>query len=94
MANRASRPPSDFAAQLIAAIEDAQAAASQQKPATQLAQAAWDKLQYDFPVSEDYTFVEGSCCAMHGLCNRFHGCRCRRRSPVLIEQERVDQTCR
>lgn len=50
MAGKAGKPPSDFAAQLIAAIEDAQAAASRPLSEPLLAQAAWDKLQYDFPV--------------------------------------------
>jgi hypothetical protein len=43
--------PSGFAAQLIAALEDAQASASTAKPRNQLAQAAWSKLQFDFLVS-------------------------------------------
>lgn len=41
---------SGFVQQLILAIEDAQAQAAKPKPAAQLAQSAWDKLQYDFPV--------------------------------------------
>ncbi|PRW58348.1 hypothetical protein C2E21_2994 [Chlorella sorokiniana] len=43
-------PVEGFAAQLIAALEEAQAAASQPKPAHLLAQAAYEKLQFDFPV--------------------------------------------
>lgn len=43
-------PPAGFAAALIDALEEAQAAASQAKPSPQLAQAAWQKLQFDFPV--------------------------------------------
>ncbi|PSC75105.1 hypothetical protein C2E20_1718 [Micractinium conductrix] len=39
-----------FAAQLIAALEEAEAAAAAPKPAVQLAEAGWSKLQFDFPV--------------------------------------------
>ena len=47
-----SMPVEGFAAQLIAALEEAQAAASQPKPPHLLAQAAYEKLQFDFPVSD------------------------------------------
>lgn len=51
MGGKAQGAPKEFAAQLIAALEDAQAAAAVKKPASQLAQAAFNQLQFDFPVS-------------------------------------------
>lgn len=64
-------PPPGFAAALIAALEEAQAAAAQPKPAAQLAKAAWDKLQFDFPVRR--TEAPVACCRR----------RCRRPPPLL-----------
>ena len=40
----------DFSKQLISALEDAAVADAQQQTAQQLATAAYDKLQFDFPV--------------------------------------------
>ena len=50
MVKPSQAPPDGFAAQLLAALTDARLASEQPKPATQLAQAAWNSLQYDFPV--------------------------------------------
>ncbi|KAL4430925.1 hypothetical protein ABPG75_006181 [Micractinium tetrahymenae] len=46
----APQPPAGFAGALIAALRDAEAAAAKPKPPAQLAEAAWSKLQFDFPV--------------------------------------------
>lgn len=44
------QPPAGFADALIAALRDAEAAAGRPKEPATLAEAAWSKLQFDFPV--------------------------------------------
>ncbi|KAL4426358.1 hypothetical protein ABPG77_004652 [Micractinium sp. CCAP 211/92] len=46
----APRPPAGFADALIAALRDAEAAAARPKAPATLAEAAWSKLQFDFPM--------------------------------------------
>lgn len=46
----AARPPAGFAEALIAALRDAEDAAARPKAPATLAEAAWGKLQFDFPV--------------------------------------------
>ena len=48
----AMEAPDGFAQALIQALQAAEDASAAPRPTPQLAQAAWDKLQYDFPVRQ------------------------------------------